>query len=89
MYILFLEKYNFSSGRRRFPNHVRRKPYAAIECSVDLFSTWLVVQRGDFRNIFMPSEMIGKGVDKIIFAEKGLTLNLIPDGLLADPDFTN
>jgi hypothetical protein len=33
----------------------------------------------------MPSEMIGETVNKVIIAEKCLTLNLIPDGFLADP----
>ncbi len=33
----------------------------------------------------MSSEMIGQAVNKIIFAQKGLALNLIPDAFLADP----
>ena len=33
----------------------------------------------------MPSEMICEAVNKIIFAEQCLALNLIPDGFLADP----
>ena len=33
----------------------------------------------------MPSEMIGEAVNKILFAEKGLALYLIPDGLSNTP----
>jgi len=42
---------------------------------------------GYFRYIFMSSEMIGEAVNKVIFAGKSLTLNLIPDGFPADPPF--
>ena len=40
---------------------------------------------GYFRYIFMPSEMIGEAVNKVIFAEKGLALDLIPYGLSYAP----
>jgi len=42
---------------------------------------------GYFRNIFMPSEMIGEAVNKVVFAKKCLALNLAPDGFLANPPF--
>ena len=32
----------------------------------------------------MPSEVIGEAVNKVILAEEGLALNLIPDGVLAN-----
>ena len=32
-------------------------------------------------------EVISEAVNKVIFAEKGLALNLIPDGFLANPPF--
>src|SRR3990172_8534569 len=42
---------------------------------------------GYFRNIFMPSEMIGEAVNKVVFAKKCLALNLAPDGFLVNPPF--
>jgi hypothetical protein len=32
----------------------------------------------------MSFEMIGEAVDKVVFAEQGLALDLVPDGFLAD-----
>ena len=42
---------------------------------------------GYLGNVLMPSEVINEVVNKIVFAEDGLALNLCPDGLFVDPPF--
>ena len=61
--------------------------YTLTEYFFKWWSVGVTLALGDLGNIFMPPEMIGHAVNKIIFAEKGLALNLIPDGFLADPPF--
>ena len=61
--------------------------YALCEYFIKFRSVGKSLALRYFRNIFMPFEMIGKAINKVIFAEEGLALNLIPDGVLANAPF--
>lgn len=61
--------------------------YALSEYFVKCRSVGVTLALGDLGNILMPSEMIGQAVNKILFTEQGLALDLVPDGFLADSLF--
>jgi hypothetical protein len=61
--------------------------YTPVEYFFKCRSIGISLALGYLRDIFVSIEVINEAVNKIIFSEDGLALNLIPDGPLANSPF--